>query len=138
MLWLLIYGFCGFVPSTRSILLSMVCQALVTLVSIQGVIVACYVMPNQDLAMLLATTNLTFTTLLAGFVVRVTDLTPVLQWISYITPIRYAYQIMAILQFEVRPRHYNSRCYTQIRVGQLYRPNTLCVSWQPTIRDKPP
>jgi ABC-type multidrug transport system permease subunit len=102
-MWLIIYGFCGFVADTRSILLSMLCQALVTLVSIQGVIVACYIMPNQDLAMLLAVTNLTFTTLLAGFVVRVTDLTPVLQWISYVTPIRYAYQIMAILQFKVRP-----------------------------------
>lgn len=70
----------------------------------QILVLAAYVSSTQDMALVLATIYVLVSMLWAGALIRLKDLWIVLQFLSYVTPCRYAMQIVMRQQFIHTPR----------------------------------
>eukprot|EP00884_Botryococcus_braunii_P014363 jgi/Botrbrau1/22928/Bobra.0030s0006.1 len=99
-LWLTMYGFMNLANSAYAIIVSMIAQSVISVLGFQVVSMFSFLLPNQDSAMLACITHATMNILLAGFVVHVQDLIPLMRVVSYVMPMRFTYQIMMRLQLE--------------------------------------
>jgi hypothetical protein len=63
-------------------------------------VLSAYLTTNQDMSFVLSTAYVVVSVLLAGFLVKLQDLLPVMRVISIITPARYGYQILIRNQFQ--------------------------------------
>lgn len=94
------YGLIGLRYTARAVLLTMVTVGLLSLVGVQILVLSAYLTSSQDLAFVVAVTYVTWSILLGGFIVRLSDLYTVLRGLSYLFPLRYTFQ--ALVQLQVR------------------------------------
>lgn len=102
-LYYLVYAIIGLRGTISAIVLTGVFAAFHSVVSIQVVALAAYLTPNQDLAFVAGIAYGLLGTLVAGFLVKPSDMQPVLWGISYVTPFRYVFQLLLNIQFENTP-----------------------------------
>jgi ABC-type multidrug transport system permease subunit len=102
-MYYLIYALADLRNSVSVVLLTGLIGAGMSLIALQIVAVAVYCTPNQDMAFMLGVAYSLLGILLAGFVVKLNDMQPVLVVISYITPLRYAFQLLVQFQFHKTP-----------------------------------
>jgi ABC-type multidrug transport system permease subunit len=98
---LIIYGLVGLSMKASAVMITLAALSLTNLTGCQNLILAVHVMPNQDTALVLAVTYTTFAMNLAGFFVWLTQLPKPLLWISYVTPMRYAFDLLVSQHLEV-------------------------------------
>eukprot|EP00884_Botryococcus_braunii_P015155 jgi/Botrbrau1/23640/Bobra.55_2s0027.1 len=97
-LQLLSYGLVGLTASTRAIAWYLVTGSLLNLIGNQVALLSVHLTSNQDAAMLLTIVYNIISLLLAGYFVRVSRLPAFFRWLSYATPFRYAFGLVATEQ----------------------------------------
>lgn len=102
-LYYIAYGLVGLRHSVSAILFTGLGAALHGLVSIQVVALAAYITPNQDLAFVAGIAYGLTGCLVAGYLVKMPDMQTVLWGVSFLTPFRYAFQLLMRIQFEGTP-----------------------------------
>eukprot|EP00884_Botryococcus_braunii_P000584 jgi/Botrbrau1/10526/Bobra.7_1s0007.1 len=102
-LTLIMYGLIGLRYTARAVLLTVVTVSLLSLVGVQILVLSAYLTRSQDLAFVVAVTYVTWSILLGGFIVRLSQLYSVLRVLSYLFPLRYTFQAFVLLQFEGLP-----------------------------------
>lgn len=85
----------------------------------QALIVSCYVMPNQDLALVLSTFYVSLGQLVIGFPIPFKNLTGILHAASYITSNRYFLQILVRQQFKGTSREVLLESFDMVVPTQL-------------------
>jgi hypothetical protein len=99
-LYFIVYGMVSLRYTAQAILLTGLCAAAHSLVSIQVVALSAYVSPNQDMAFITGIGYGLLGILVGGFVVKLPDMQPFLYGISFITPFRYPLQILLKIQLD--------------------------------------
>eukprot|EP00884_Botryococcus_braunii_P013437 jgi/Botrbrau1/22094/Bobra.0206s0020.1 len=93
------YGLVGLSRQAGPILVSTCAIGLFALSCVQVLIFSGYAMPNQDLALVLATFYVTVGLLVVGYPIPLKNLVGILRGISYVTNARYVMQILVRQQF---------------------------------------
>ncbi len=97
-LYFIAYGMVSLRYTAQAILCTGIVAAAHSLVSIQVVALAAYMTPNQDMAFIAGIGYGLLGSLLAGFIVKLPDMQPILYGVSFITPFRYSFQIFMKIQ----------------------------------------
>jgi ABC-2 type transporter len=102
-LYLVVYSLIGLRNTVWAVFCTGIFAAIQGLVSIQVVALAAYLTPNQDLAFVAGIAYGLLGTLVAGYLVKPSDMQLVLWGISFITPFRYVFQPLLKIQFDGTP-----------------------------------
>jgi ABC-type multidrug transport system permease subunit len=102
-LTLIMYGLIGLRYTASAVLLTIVTVGLLSLVGVQILVLSAYLTNSQDLAFVVAVTYVTWSILLGGFIVRLSQLYSVLRGLSYLFPLRYTFQALVLLQVSTLP-----------------------------------
>eukprot|EP00884_Botryococcus_braunii_P015945 jgi/Botrbrau1/3033/Bobra.0070s0029.1 len=108
---------CG--TTRQSFLVSCCCIALFSVICIQILVLSAYISPTQDIAYVVATVYVMFSMLWAGLFVKLRELLAPLRAISYITPCRYASQII------IRQQFVNTTKQSTLKVFDLEVPDSI-------------
>eukprot|EP00884_Botryococcus_braunii_P007280 jgi/Botrbrau1/16553/Bobra.176_2s0002.1 len=95
MMVLLPYGYVGMLSTARAILSFLAAGCLTNLIGNAIAILAVHTTNNQDSAMLLTIAYNTCAMLLGGFFIPLARLPGFIRWLSFTTPLRYAFGIVA-------------------------------------------
>ena len=94
------YALVGLENSPKAILLTGLASGLLNVIAIQALVLAVLISPTQDIAAVVTIAYDALCVYLAGFLVPMRDLIPLLEAISYVSPMRYYFALVATLQLE--------------------------------------
>lgn len=103
LLALVAYALVGLVYSARAVLLTGLASGLLNMIAIQVLVVAVTITPTQDIAAVVTIAYDALAVFLAGFLVPIKQLIPLLAVVSFVSPMRYYFALVVTLQTEPYP-----------------------------------